>query len=267
MKIDLHCHTRKIKSGDADTREVTCEKFIKQLINAQVSIAAITNHNCFDYFQFLEFENSAKAHDIQLWPGIEFDVKGEQSKGHCLIIANPKYLLEFSEQCEKVINNINPDCFEIDINNLIESFNNFDITVIAHYGWKKPSLSESDLEILRNKLIGKKPLFLEVPQLRSAGILYAHNINSFIGSDVQNWDDYCNYELPELKMPIIDYEHFNLLCKKDEQVLKTFVNQKIDSNIVISPFEDCTISLPIYIMILMLYLVEKEQEKVHFYRS
>ena len=104
------------------------------------------------------------------------------------------------------------------------AFYEFDITVIAHYGWKKPSLSDYDLEQLKNDLSGKKPLFLEVPQLRSAGILYAHNINSFIGSDVQNWDNYCNYELPELKMPISDYQHFNLLVKKDEQILNTFVN-------------------------------------------
>lgn len=47
MKIDLHCHTRKIKTGDASTRDVDCEKFVSQVQNAGVSIVAITNHNCF----------------------------------------------------------------------------------------------------------------------------------------------------------------------------------------------------------------------------
>ncbi|MBS5042930.1 MAG: hypothetical protein KHZ54_10825 [Erysipelotrichaceae bacterium] len=45
MKIDLHCHTRKAKKGDAQTREVTSDKFISELENAQVSIVAITNTN------------------------------------------------------------------------------------------------------------------------------------------------------------------------------------------------------------------------------
>lgn len=246
MKIDLHCHTRKIKSGDALSREVSCEKFITQLENAQVSIVAITNHNCFDYEQYKEFQSEAKRHNIQVWPGVELDVKGEQSSGHCIIIANPKYDKLFAGKCIELIDGINPDNYEIDIHNLIEEFQEFDITVIAHYAWKKPSLVEHDLNILRAKLRDKKPLFLEVSQLRSAGILYAHNITSFIGSDVQDWDNYANYQLPDLKMPICDYEHFNLLIKKDEQVLKTFINQKINERISISPFEDCSLELPIY---------------------
>lgn len=246
MKIDLHCHTKKTKSGDAITRNVSCEKFISQIQNAGVSIVAITNHNCFDYEQYVEFNNVAKNQGIQIWPGIELDVKGDQSKGHCIIIANPQYAFEFSEKCKDAIKDTHPDLFEMNIHSIVKTFYEFDITVIAHYGWKKPSLSDYDLEQLKNDLSGKKPLFLEVPQLRSAGILYAHNINSFIGSDVQNWDNYCNYELPELKMPISDYQHFNLLVKKDEQILNTFVNQKINELVQIVPFEDCSIQLPIY---------------------
>lgn len=246
MKIDLHCHTRKIKKGDAATREVTCEKFIEQLLAANVSIVAITNHNCFDYAQYIRFNEQALKNNIQIWPGIELDVKGDDSKGHCIIIANPKYVSEFSKKCDKVIGNVNPDAYEIGIHDLISEFQEFDITVIAHYAWKNPSLSETDLDVLRNDLSNEKPLFLEVTQLRSAGILYAHNINSFIGSDVQDWNNYSNCSLPELKMPISDYEHFNLLVKKDEQVLKTFVDQKINEVVSIAPFDDCSISLPIY---------------------
>lgn len=246
MKIDLHCHTRKIKTGDASTRDVDCEKFVSQVQNAGVSIVAITNHNCFDYEQYSEFSKAANIKKIQVWPGIELDIKGEQSKGHCIIIANPQYAKEFSEKCKESINGANPDLYEMDVHTIVDTFQEFDITVIAHYGWKEPSLSEHDLEILKKELANKKPLFLEVTQLRSAGILYAHNINSFIGSDVRDWDNYCNYEFPELKMPIVDYNHFNLLVKKDEQILDTFVNQKMNEKVRIVPFEDCSISLPIY---------------------
>lgn len=246
MKIDLHCHTRKTKKGDALAREVTCDKFINELENAQVSIVAITNHNLFDYTQYLEFKLKGISKKIQVWPGIELDVIGEKSKGHCIVICNPIYEKEFDECCKKITKDTTPDDFFIDIHDMVETFKDYDILVIAHYGWKKPSLIQSDLDILKNQLQNMKPLFLEVPQLRSAGILYAHNLNSFIGSDVQDWDNYSKCELPELKMPIDNYDHFNLLVKKDEQVLKTFINQKFNKEITIVPFDDCKVILPIY---------------------
>ena len=246
MKIDLHCHTKKTKQGDAQTRNVTSDKFVNELDNAQVSVVAITNHNLFDYEQYIEFTEKANKKKIQVWPGIELDVVGEKSKGHCIVICNPAYVQEFNESCSNITRDKTPDEFSISIDEMVSTFKEFDMLVIAHYGWKKPSLVESDLKILKMKLNSIKPLFLEVPQLRSAGILYAHNLNSFIGSDVQNWDNYSKCELPELKMPIDSYEQFNLLIKKDEQVLDTFVNKKFNENITIAPFEDCELSLPIY---------------------
>lgn len=246
MKIDLHCHTRKVKQGDAVTREVGCEQFVRELENAQVSIVAITNHNLFDYKQYNEFSLACASKSIQVWPGIELDIKGNKSKGHCIVISNPKQVNEFNECCKAITKDISPDCFEITIDGMVKAFMDLDTIVIAHYGWKKPSLSSSDLELLRNKLISKKPLFLEVPSLRSAGILYAHNLNSFIGSDVHDWNEYAKHELPELKMPIKDYDHFNLLVKKDDKVLKTFMDSKFNEEVKISPFEDCTEILPIY---------------------
>ena len=49
MKIDLHCHTKKTKSGDPDTRNVTSELFCQKIMDAVIKIAAITNHNHFDF--------------------------------------------------------------------------------------------------------------------------------------------------------------------------------------------------------------------------
>jgi predicted metal-dependent phosphoesterase TrpH len=44
VKIDLHCHTKKIKSGDAETRAVvTPELFKIKIENADIKIVAITN--------------------------------------------------------------------------------------------------------------------------------------------------------------------------------------------------------------------------------
>lgn len=246
MKIDLHCHTHKTKKGDAATREVSCETFVNELENAQVSIVAITNHNLFDYNQYSEFSNACTKKNIQVWPGIELDVEGEKSKGHCIVIANPKVVIDFDHRCKMIIKKTLPDDFLISIDEMSNTFSDLDIIVIAHYGWKKPSLVEHDLKLLNEKLVDKKPLFLEVSQLRSAGILYAHNLNSFIGSDVHDWNYYSKSELPELKMPIKDFDHFSLLIKKDPQVLKTFMNTKFNMKIAITPFQDCHVEIPIF---------------------
>jgi predicted metal-dependent phosphoesterase TrpH len=48
MKIDLHCHTKKVKKGDAATRNVTADLFRDKIELADVKIVAITNHNAFD---------------------------------------------------------------------------------------------------------------------------------------------------------------------------------------------------------------------------
>ena len=38
MRIDLHCHTKKVKTGDAYTRNVTKDKFFQKVIEAEVKI-------------------------------------------------------------------------------------------------------------------------------------------------------------------------------------------------------------------------------------
>ena len=86
MRVDFHCHTRRIKKGDPITREIDSERLIKVLANNQVQIAAITNHNAFDIKQFEDAVICAKQEQIQIWPGIELDIRGTVSDGHCIII-------------------------------------------------------------------------------------------------------------------------------------------------------------------------------------
>ena len=38
MKIDLHCHTIKTKQGDAETRNITADKFVETLSKHEVQI-------------------------------------------------------------------------------------------------------------------------------------------------------------------------------------------------------------------------------------
>ena len=52
MKIDIHVHTKKVKTGDADTRNIAIDKFGDIIRSTDVRILAITNHNHFDLLQF-----------------------------------------------------------------------------------------------------------------------------------------------------------------------------------------------------------------------
>ena len=52
MKIDIHTHTKKCKSGDAPTREISPENFCEAILSTEVRIIAITNHNVFDLDQY-----------------------------------------------------------------------------------------------------------------------------------------------------------------------------------------------------------------------
>ena len=89
MKIDVHVHTRKVKSGDATTRNIEASEFIDIIKNTDVKILAITNHNHFDLKQYEEFRDGVST-DCQIWPGIELDILENGIRAHLLIICNPK---------------------------------------------------------------------------------------------------------------------------------------------------------------------------------
>jgi len=52
MKIDVHIHTKAIKSGDAPTRQIDPKSFCDIVKSTDVKICAITNHNHFDIAQY-----------------------------------------------------------------------------------------------------------------------------------------------------------------------------------------------------------------------
>ena len=102
MKIDLHCHTKSTKQGDGDSRNVTLEVFKDKVINADVKILAITNHNSFDFAQYNTLKDSVK--DIcQVWPGVEIDVIGSSgSKFHLIVVANPINVEKFNAKVNEM---------------------------------------------------------------------------------------------------------------------------------------------------------------------
>lgn len=238
MKIDLHCHTKKTKMGDKETRNVTTEKFVEVLSENQVGFVAITNHNLFDVKQYEEFKEKGKNETIDVWPGIELDVIVNKEEGHMLIICNPECYRNFDSAMANLIGTKSPDDFSIDFDQLLFNIKDLDVMIIAHSFMKSHGFSEKATEFIRDKIQETIPFLLEPSSLKSVGIMYANNINGIIGSDVSDWNNYPIDKVPTLKMDIKDYATFKLLVKKDSKTVETFLKQKEIERVEIQPFLD-----------------------------
>lgn len=239
MKIDLHTHTKKCKSGDAHTREITPVEFCKTLTSTEVGIIAITNHNVFDLIQFKEIEGGL-TEDVQVWPGVELDVMEQDSRGHLLVIVSPKRAEEFSEAVSRLTSGSTPDDFTTSINKIIQTFDSFGPLYVAHYRQKKPNVSDMALEALTTGTSHPKRVIKEVTNAISAGIYISHGHASIYGSDVQDWSTYKSesLKLPDLRLPVESFDHFCLLLEKDQTTINTALDKKIAEDLVLMPFED-----------------------------
>ena len=124
MKIDLHCHTRKTKQGDGKGRNVTSEQFKEKIELADVKIVAITNHNMFDYDQYIELRDVV-AGICQVWPGVEIDIDGE-NKYHLIVVSKPDEASIFSDCCKKLFSGTTPDTCLLELKNVYSVFENID---------------------------------------------------------------------------------------------------------------------------------------------
>ena len=139
MKIDIHTHTKKCKSGDAITREISPENFCKTILSTEVRIIAITNHNVFDLYQYTSIETSLDE-EAQVWPGIEIDILERGSRGHLLVIVSPTQAKDFSDAVDEFTKGFIPDNFTATIDDVLGDFDSFKPLYLAHYKQKKPSL-------------------------------------------------------------------------------------------------------------------------------
>jgi predicted ATPase len=238
MKIDIHVHTKKVKSGDAPTRNIEKEKFVEILRDTDVNILAITNHNHFDAKQYEEFRDGVASH-CQIWPGIELDVLENEKRSHLIVICNPKKYKEFEKAVAKTLNGENPDSFSISLKEIVEEFDALDCIYIAHYFVKKPNLGDREIDMLSNLVSNPKRILKEASNSISAGIYISHGHNSIYGSDIQNWENYIeqSQNLPELRLPVESFEQFCLLLEKDEATINTILDKKSKETIELFPFK------------------------------
>ena len=115
MKIDLHCHTKQIKSGDGMGRNVTPDIFREKIMDADVKIVAITNHNAFDYGQYILLKD--KVRDVcAVWPGVEIDIQGsDKRKFHLIVVANPDNAEGFASGVNRLFDGRNLETCKLSI--------------------------------------------------------------------------------------------------------------------------------------------------------
>lgn len=248
MKIDIHTHTRKCKTGDASTREIDALGFCEVVQSTEVGIIAITNHNVFDKAQYDAIVDRLDGRP-QVWPGIELDIMEGGSRGHLIVISSPKNTDAFNEAVKRITKGILPDAFSTTINEVLKNFDNLGPLYVAHYKQKAPSLSDDALHELQSKTSRPERVIKEVANSISAGIYISHGYSSIYGSDHHDWSRYSEFvaDLPDLRLPVESFEHFCLLLKKDATTINTALDSKTNEYVELYPFEDGTkISLKVF---------------------
>ena len=244
MKIDLHCHTKKVKKGDAPTRTVSPSLFLEKIQLANVDLVAITNHNAFDYEQYTEF---CKLGVCMIWPGIELDAKasGSSERYHILVICDPAKVSDFRAAVDRIVSVSNPDEFCTDITSIIQAFEPLNAIYIPHYADKKKAITDDNRAILSSTIPNER-LFLEPRNLRTLGIRVFSGDNAIIGSDVQDWNSYETCTFAELRLPIASFDQLVLLAKRDTNVITHLLDKKSSERIKVSPAEGVSFVLTFY---------------------
>lgn len=239
MKIDVHVHTKKTKSGDANTREIDARRFHEIISSTDVKIVAITNHNQFDLTQYNDFTETVND-DFQIWPGVELDILENGRRGHLLVIVSPNNAQSMEGIMSSLSKETTPNDFCISIDNVVLNFDKLNPLYIAHYKQKNPDLLDKDIEKIIVKTEHKGRVLKEATNSISAGIFLSHGHSSIYGSDIQDWDKYqaLSKELPDLRLPVESFEQFCLLLNKDRKAINTLLDKKSPEEISIKPFED-----------------------------
>lgn len=237
MKIDIHTHTMKIKSGDSPKRNIESDALRDIIKDTDVKILAITNHNHFDLVQYEEIVQKTKGL-CQIWPGVELDVVEDNRRGHLLIIVDPDNSHKLAEKMRILLKDYTFDNFSISIEEVINNFEELDSIYIPHYLAKKPCLNDEDIVKIEALIKNKNRLIKEATNSISAGIYISHGHKSIYGSDIQDWDTYVDNSesLPELRLPVESFNQFCLLLDKDEPTINTLLDYKSHDKILLEPF-------------------------------
>lgn len=247
MLIDLHCHTKAIKRGDGQKRNVDAATFVSKVSRAGVGIVAITNHNAFDLDQFNEFVCAANG-AFQIWPGVELDVTSgaEGSHWHMLVVCSPSNAAVLDDIIKNLLTGSSPNNCLLKFSDVRNAFQGIDALFISHCHDKRPFVTEAELKEIFNAENGPWNYFFEPRTLITVGIMASHGWNMMLGSDIKDWAEYPNCDLPQLRLAVDSFEQFALLAKRDNTTIQTILEKVSPVTMVAHPHADVDVRLPIF---------------------
>ncbi|MCY4561821.1 MAG: hypothetical protein OXC03_05885 [Flavobacteriaceae bacterium] len=97
LRADFHLHTRADREFKYDGND-NCfvSDYVKKLSKENIGVAAITNHNKFDWEEYKAISKEALRQEIYILPGIELSVNDGANGIHCLVIFNPLEWLSYN---------------------------------------------------------------------------------------------------------------------------------------------------------------------------
>ena len=89
LRADFHLHTKSDKEFIFNESENSfVAEYIDKLIEQNIRVGVITNHNKFDYNEYKALSQKARKNEIYLLPGIELSVNDGKNGIHTLIVFN-----------------------------------------------------------------------------------------------------------------------------------------------------------------------------------
>lgn len=247
LRSDFHLHT------DADSQftftgdsNFYYSNYIDKLVEQEIKIAAITNHNKFNLEEFKALEKTARKREIYLLPGIELSVNDGANGIHCLVIFDPNKWLEngsdfinqfltrtFAGKANFENENGRSNDNLIETIRILDSFNRDYFIILAHIEDRSGFCSE--LEGGRIKEFGENPLFrksaLGFQKVRTRDL--ENNLNSWLdnklpafieGSDPKSIDEIGKGNKTFLKIGAFNFEAIKYaLIDKDYRLEKELV--------------------------------------------
>jgi len=198
LRADFHLHTKADKEfvyGGEDNSFVS--DYVNKLSQEKIGVAAITNHNKFDFNEYKALAKKSKKQEIYLLPGVELSVNDGANGIHCLVIFNPtEWLKNNTDFINRFITQTfaNKDNFENENgrsnDSLIETIKKLDafekdyFIIMAHIEQRSGFVNELDGGRIQE--LGNQPIFrkavLGFQKVRTRDII--RNLNLWLDNDL-----------------------------------------------------------------------------------
>lgn len=235
MRTDFHLHTISDKEyqyeGDTD---YFVSSYIERLVEEQIQVAAITNHNKFNLEEYKALSKTAIKKDIIIFPGVELSVKEGRSGIHCLIIFDPEEWISGNKDKINIFldqvfagdfnrENANSTCKYglIEVLEILNIYNNNYLVIMAHVDDNKGFFKELNWdrigELASEKIFQQKVLGYQKARtknnLKLAKDKVGYDIAQVEGSDCKSHEDIGKGDKSYIKMGTKDFTSLVLALK------------------------------------------------------